>query len=320
MEMKPQQKLTARLLAALPLTVWLAVLLGGTTLLVAGCGMTSSATVSADGAVTPVSVSDSSAEQTITLIGASTPYPALALLADAYSQGAKSTTDIVFLDSSQSSGGIEAVKKGLADLGTVTRSPKPKEADDQLTYRAIARDALVVATHPSVTGIHNLTTQDLQNIYSGQATNWKDFGGPDADIVVLDRAEDTSAKRLLRKYYLTETLSNAPNAIVLDRESDIIDALQSTPHSIGTLSLAKATTQNLPINRLRLDGIEPTAQNVASDEYPMHRTLGLVWYATPAATTQDFIAFISSAAGSTALQKAGFTPISFAPIATDVAQ
>ncbi len=284
---------------------WIA-LLGGLTLLTVGCGNTPTATLQ-DKVTTQVSESNSKASKTITIIGASTPYPAIKLLAEAYGTTV-GDIQIKFLDSSQSSGGIAGVKEGLVELGTVTRAPKPDEADNNLTYREVAKDALLVATHPSVEGIENLTTEDLQAVYSGQAINWQVFDGPDAEIVVLDRAEDTSAKRLLRKYYLGTDLENSPNSIMLRRESELIEALQNTPHSIGVVSRAKFTTNELALNPLKLDSVAPTTENLNSGEYAMHRNLGIVWYGTPDEKIQGFIDFIFSPTGADILKQAGFAP------------
>ncbi len=247
------------------------------------------------------------ASQKIDIIGASTPYPAIKLLASAY-QSKVGDIQITFLDSSQSSGGIAGVKAGLAEIGTVTRPPKSTEADDNLVHLEIARDALLIATHPSVEGVDDLTTATLQAIYSGEVTNWKMLGGPDAEIVVLDRAEDTSAKRLLRKHYLGSDLKNAPGAIRLRRESDLIEALQNTPYSIGTVSWSRIASGQPPVKSMSLDGIAPTAANLDSGRYAMYRTLGIVWYGTPSETTQGFINFISSETGTNILQQAGFAP------------
>ncbi|NEP17525.1 MAG: phosphate ABC transporter substrate-binding protein [Leptolyngbya sp. SIO4C1] len=280
------------------------ILLSGLALLPIGCG---SAPTAAQGGDTSEAASVPQTQQTIAIIGASTPYPALKLLASTYEAEAPET-QITFLESSQSGGGIAGVKAGLVEIGTVTRAPKPEEADDSLVYRQIAKDALLVATHPSVEGIDNLTTEELQAVYSGEVTNWQALGGPDAEIVVLDRAEDTSAKRLLRKHYLGPDLKNAANSIMLRRESDVIEAIQNTPYSIGTLSLAKTKASNLSVNWLSLDGVTPTPDNLDSDSYVMQRALGIVWYGTPSEATQDFIDFIFSSVGADILSQAGFTP------------
>lgn len=248
------------------------------------------------------------AQQTIRIVGAATPYPAMKLLASAYEKQA-SDTKIDFLESSQTAGGIAGVKEKLVDIGTVTREPKAEEVADELTYRKLAQDALLVATNPSVEGVSNLTTEDLRAIYSGQATNWQEFGGPDAAIVVLDRPEDESAKWLLRKYYLGPDLTISPDAIVLRDESDLAEATQTTPYAIGAFSLSKAISNNLPVNRIILDGVAPTPENLREGNYSMARTLGIVWYGTPSETTQEFIDFIFSEAGADVLLKAGFAPI-----------
>lgn len=246
-------------------------------------------------------------KQTITITGAATPYPAMEKLAAAY-ESQTGTTKFTFLQSSQTSGGIAGVKEGVIEIGTVTRAPKSEEATDGLVHREFGKDALLVATHASVEGVTNLTTADLQAIYSGQATNWQEFGGPNATIVVLDRPEDESAKRLLREYYLGPDLENAPDAVVLRNESDLIEAIQTTSYSIGAFSLAQAINDDIPVNHISLDGVAPTVENLAAERYAMARTLGIVWYGTPSETTQAFINFIFSEAGANVLTQASVAP------------
>ncbi len=246
-------------------------------------------------------------QQEIKLTGAATPYPAMKALAAAYESEAENVK-ITFLPPSQSSSGIAGVKEGLVDLGTVTRKPKPDEDDGTLVYREVARDALTVATHPDVEGVTDLKTEDLKAIYSGETRNWQQIGGPDAQIVVLDRAEDESAKRLLRKHYLGKDLKNASDAVILRHESELIKAVTDTPYSIGAFSLAYAISHQLTANRLSLDGVAPTLENVQSGQYQMVRNLGIVSNPTPSETSQKFIDFIFSDAGAKTLKKAGFVP------------
>lgn len=248
-------------------------------------------------------------QQILKITGATTPYPAMEELAAEY-EVRIDHTDIVFLESSQSSGGILAVREGLVDLGTVTRAPKDDESFPALEHQEFAKDLLVIATHISVEGINELTTDDLKAIYSGQSTNWNEFGGPDATIVVLDRAEDESAKRLLRKHYLGTDLGNSPNAIILRNESDLMESLQSMPYSIGAFSLAKSIANGLSVNYLTLNGVEPTAENLASGRYTMARSLGIVWSSDAAEVSQDFRDFIFSEPGANALEQIGYIPTS----------
>jgi phosphate transport system substrate-binding protein len=215
-------------------------------------------------------------------------------------------TKITQLEPGQSENVIAGVKQQLIDIGAISKTLKPEENDGTLEFREIAQDALLVATHPSVTGVKNLTTKDLKAIYSGTLTNWKKLGGPDAKIVVLDRPEDESAKRLLRKHYLGKDLKSSPQAVVFRKEGELIEAIQSTPYSIGAFSLAYAISHNLPVHRLGLNNVEPTPENVKAGKYQMVRPIEILWHKNASKSTQDLIKYIFSPSGTNALEKSGF--------------
>jgi phosphate transport system substrate-binding protein len=247
------------------------------------------------------------ASQTIKLLGSGSTYTLLQLLADSYQYNSEHA-QLVFAPAVESGNAITSVRNHLIDLGGVTRQLEPNEEDGKIQYQEIAHDLLIVATHPSVNGVTNLSTQDLQAIYSGKARNWRQFGGPDAEIVVLDRPEDESAKKLLRKYYLGKDLKNSPRTIILKQEGELIRTLQSTPYAIGAFSLGYAIAKKLPMNRLSLDGVSPTSENLINGKYRMIRRIGLVFGKSPSKATQGFVDFINSPEGVAVMQKNGFTP------------
>jgi phosphate transport system substrate-binding protein len=260
---------------------------------------------------TPISTNQKPAEtpqqKTIKITGAGTVYQALQLLATAYEAKVKNTK-VIFLPNNQSEGGITGLKNNLVDIGAVTRPLKPQEDNNQINYHEIAKDALLVATHPTVKGVTNLQTKDLKAIYSGAIKNWRDLGGPDAKIIVLDRPEDESAKKLLRQYYLGKDLKTTSKAVILQQEAELITALQDTPYSIGAFSLAYAVTKKLPANRLSLDGVAPTIANLQTDKYQMVRHLGIVFKDSSGETAKGFIDFALSKNGAEELLKFGFVP------------
>jgi phosphate transport system substrate-binding protein len=245
--------------------------------------------------------------------GSSSAFNLLNNLSQQYAATGNSTgnsTKIEPLEPGQSENVIAGVKQKIIDVGAITKALKPEENDGTITAQEIAHDGLVVATHASVTGINNLSTEDLKGIYSGTITNWKTLGGPDAAIVLLDRPEDESAKRLLREHYLGADLKNSPSTIVLRKEGELIQALQNTPHSIGAFSLAQAIGQKLPVNRLNLNNIEPTLASIKAGKYPMVRRIVLLWNKTATPATQDLIQFSFSPAGNTVLEQSGFVNVS----------
>ena len=244
-------------------------------------------------------------QQKIKIAGSSSTYAAMKILADAYTSENQSV-NLIFLPKGQSGGAIAGVTQGLADVAGVSRKFNAKEKYSPVIYKELAKDGLLVATHPSVKGVSNLTTSQLKAIYSGAVTNWQQLGGENAEIVVLDRPEDESGKRLLREYYLGKELKNAPKAVIMRHEPDLINTLQNTPHSIGAFSLAYAISNKLPVNRLSLNGIEATPENIKSGKYKMIREIGLVKKEKPSATTQEFVDFVFSQKGSKFLNNSGF--------------
>jgi phosphate transport system substrate-binding protein len=248
---------------------------------------------------------DSQVRQEIRIGGHSSTYSAMKILADAYTAQAKNT-HITFVVTNQSKTAIAAVLNGRLDIGSINEPFKPEENDGSLDYREVAKDALLVGTHSSVNSISNLTTENLKAIYSGSMRNWKEIGGPDANIAVLDLPEDDSAKSLLRKYYLGKDLKTSSTAIFLKEEEDLIAALQNVVYSIGTFSLSYATSHQPPVNRLNLNGIGATPENLESGKYPMVRPVGLVSKKSPSQAVQGFLDFATSERAASALRKSDF--------------
>ncbi len=270
-------------------------------------GISSCAPSSTPTSLSPtVGATTSQSQQTIKFFGSSSTVKCLTLLAEAY-EAKDPTIKVESVSISQSEGAIASLKNNVVDIAGSSGKLKPEDDNGQIQYREVAKDLLVVATHSSVQGVTNLTTAQLRAIYKGEITNWKELGGPDAAIVLLDRPEDESAKKLLRQYYL-ETDQTTDQAIILSKEGELIDTLKSTPYAIGAFSRAASLIDRLPVNHLSLNNVEPTAENLGTGKYPMVRSIGIVWQKTPSSTTQKFIDFIFSPAGTQLLQEQGFIP------------
>jgi phosphate transport system substrate-binding protein len=252
------------------------------------------------------SQADSQAQAVIKIGSSSSTVTVLKLLAKAY-QSQNKTVKIEFISNSQSEGAIAALKNDIIDIAGSSHQSKPEENNSKIQYRELAQDLLLVATNNSVKGITNLSTKQLKAIYKGDITNWRELGGADAAIVVLDRPEDESAKKLLRKYYLGEDKTTT-KAVILNKEGELIETLQNTPNSIGAFSLASSLINQLPVNHLSLNGVAPKAQNFATGQYQMVRHIGILWDKAPSAPTQSFIDFILSKEGKKLLQNNGFVP------------
>ncbi|MFB2771379.1 substrate-binding domain-containing protein [Pelatocladus sp. BLCC-F211] len=285
-------------------TIRIPVILGMIFLGLCSCNSIKSTTTTNSSQLT--SQNNSQTQPTVKIGGSSSTVSIVKLLAQAY-QSQNKTAKIEFISLRQSEGAIAAQKNGIIDIASSSHKLKPEEDNGKIKYREFAKDMLTVATHNSVEGVTNVTTAQLKSIYAGKITNWKELGGPNAQIVVLDRPEDESAKKLLRKYYLGKDKTTT-QAVILNKEGELIDALQSTPYSIGAFSFAYSVSNQLPVNHLSLNGVAPNKENFANGKYQMVRNIGLIWNKAPSPTTENFINFIFSDEGTKLLQNKGFIP------------
>jgi phosphate transport system substrate-binding protein len=243
--------------------------------------------------------------QTIRISGSGTCLPLVKLIAQAF-QEKNPNIEVKFLPSGHSKAGISGVDQGILEIGAVSRRLKPTEKVLGVNYYCLSNDGLAIGTSKGL-DIKGITSEAVRKIYSGEITNWQELGGPDAEIVVLDRNEDESAKIILRQYVLGKNLKITPQAINLYFESDMINAVEETSYAIGYFSLGYALSENLDINLLELDGVAPTVENILAGKYRMVRPLGIVTKKEGEAV-RKFVEFALSSEAKETMKENGFAP------------
>jgi phosphate transport system substrate-binding protein len=217
--------------------------------------------------------------------------------------------EIVFLPTTHARGNIAAVHTGDADVSVISRSLEPDEREYELEYLHLADDILVFASHRN-TEIGGLSTEQILGIYSGEIHNWKEVGGQDAAIVVLDRPEHASAKRVVREKLLGPDLEVTPNATVLERPAAMNTSLDTVEGSIGYTTLGQIVWGNHDFNVLDLDGVSPTPRNVGAGRYTLALHIGLVIDRHPTRQVMRLVDFSSRDLARNVMSGRGFLPIS----------
>ena len=131
-----------------------------------------------------VALAAQAAPERLTLTGASTVAPLMADIAKRFEQANPHVR--VDVQTGGSSRGVADARSGLADIGMVSRALKADEAD--LQANTVALDGVSLILHRS-NPVRSLTDAQLKAIYTGQLTNWKDLGGQDRAITVVNKAE-----------------------------------------------------------------------------------------------------------------------------------
>lgn len=242
-------------------------------------------------------------KQTIRITGSLTCQPLLKTMAAEYKR-LHPNVSFLYPTGAHSAAGVQAAKNGTADIGAVSRDLKPEEAALGLKYYLLSTDGLAVATHAGI-DVKKVTSSQIIDIYSGAITNWREIGGPDAPIIVLDRSEDESAKIILRKYILG-AVPNVSTASVMFLESDMIKALSATENSIGYLSYGACVSGSLSVNVLAVDGVVPSIDTIHSGDYKMVRPLSILLKKNPAPGTVDFVSWMTSEKGQDFMNRKGY--------------
>jgi phosphate transport system substrate-binding protein len=240
--------------------------------------------------------------------GSGTALPLLRILAAGWET---KEAALLFLPGLHSGGGIKGVADGSLDIGAISRPLTKAETSSRYKVTWLASDALLIAASPDVAalGVRGLTTRQVRDIYSGKITDWSQVGGSKRlPIIVLDRHEDESAKITLRQHVLGTSLKITGEALPLYYESDMVDALRSTPGAIGYFSLGYAVSQNIPVTRLALDGVEATVDNVVDGSYKVVRPLGVITKADAVPQVRDFLTWATSEAARGLMTDKGYAP------------
>ena len=103
--------------------------------------------------------------------------------------------------------GISALMDNTTDIAMASRpikfseKMKTKEAGQEVDEVIVAYDALAVVVHPS-NPVKQLTRQQLEDIFRGKITNWKQVGGDDRKIVVYSRETSSGTYEFFKENVL----------------------------------------------------------------------------------------------------------------------
>lgn len=195
--------------------------------------------------------------------------------------------------------GIAKAADGSVDIGAASSNLKPD--DPKLLTYLIGHDGIAIIVHPS-NPINSLTKEQVAKIFSGEIKNWRDLGGVDSDITIINR-ESGSGTRNCFEAMVMGKVQITDKAIVEPSNGAVKDQVSTTPSAIGFLSLGylDATTKALAI-----DGVACTIANCKSNQYPIVRPLYFLTRSEPQGIVKAFIEFCQSSDGQKIVVDEGF--------------
>lgn len=183
----------------------------------------------------------------------------------------------------------------------------------ELNLTPIGREAFVFFVNAK-NPVRALSTVQIQDIYSGKITGWKELGGKNKRITAFQRPEGSGSQTILQKFMGGKRLVTPPKEEIATGMGDIINetvSYRNYNNALGYSFLYYATkmVKNERICLLKVDGIYPSRESIRNKTYP----LGADFYAITANSgnpnIKPFIHWILSSQGQYLVEKTGYTPI-----------
>ncbi|WP_275272026.1 phosphate ABC transporter substrate-binding protein [Limnobacter sp. P1] len=247
-----------------------------------------------------------SAENKLSMTGSSTVAPLALEIAKRFeSQNPGVRIDV---QTGGSGRGIADARNGTADVGLVSRSLKADESD--LQGHTIALDGVAVILHKS-NPVGNLSNAQIVGIYTGTIQNWKEVGGKDQKITVVNKAEGRSTLELFAQYFGLKNSQIKAQVVIGDNQQGI-KTVAGNPGAIGYVSIGSAEFEienGVPLKMLSMNGVKPNTENVRNGSFPLSRPLLLVTKGVDTDLRKKFLSFSKSPAVYDLVKEQYFVPI-----------
>lgn len=205
--------------------------------------------------------------------------------------------------------GLTQVVQGAIDIGNSDIFAEEKldpNIAKQLVDHQVAKVGFAVVVNKEVT-VDNLTQQQLIDIFTGKITNWKEVGGPDMKIVIINRPTSSGTRATFKKVVLKGQEEAQGIALTEDSSGAVRKAVADTKGAISYLALSYVDNS---VKALKYEGVEPTVQNIIDGKYPIWSYEHMYTKGEPKGAVKAFLDFmLSDEVQKNLIPKLGFIPV-----------
>lgn len=200
-------------------------------------------------------------------------------------------------------GAYKDIVDGKADI-IICAQP----SDEQLAYAAengvelemvpIGSDAFVFIVNNN-NPVSDITIPQIQGIYSGEITNWKELGGKNQPIAAMRRNKNSGSQTALEK--IMGDIPIKPD----------YTALFGSPIGFSFRYYVTGMLGEGGVKILTINGIAPTAETIADGSYPISGNIYAVYRKGETnENVQKAIDFMLSPEGQKIVEQSGYIPLS----------
>ncbi len=188
----------------------------------------------------------------------------------------------------------------LSDVASSSERLYLRHKEKGFVETFFCRDPLAVITNAGCS-VNDISTNRLQDIFSGRIKNWKELGGPDQAILVVVPGKETAAHRNFDKLVMKH--DETTYDCLTYQSTTVLDIVSHHPWAIAFISNGAA--MNHPsLKRLSIDGFSPE-----DEAYPYSQVFSFVTKGNPSGAVKQFIDFALSPKGRKMIRDRGMIPI-----------
>ncbi|PIC77779.1 phosphate ABC transporter substrate-binding protein [Sporosarcina sp. P19] len=201
------------------------------------------------------------AAEPIMAVGSSALQPLVEAAAQQYT--IKNPGAVINIQGGGSGTGLSKISEGAVDIGNSDVFAEEKEGVDasNLVDHKVAVVGMGPVSHPE-TGVEDVTTEELVGIFTGEIKNWKELGGVDQEIIVINRAKGSGTRATFEAFALQG--KEPMDAQEQDSSGTVRKIVGETPGAISYLAFSyfDQTTTALKVN-----GVTPDRKSVESNDW-----------------------------------------------------
>ncbi|MBU3189499.1 phosphate ABC transporter substrate-binding protein [Clostridium bowmanii] len=207
--------------------------------------------------------------------------------------------------------GLKLALEGSVEIGNSDIYAKDKEGIDAAALKdhKVCVIGIAAVTNPKVK-VESLTKKQLVDIFTGKIKNWKEVGGADIAVTIINRPASSGTRATFKQFGLDGTEEAA--GLTQDSSGAVKQAVKQTEGAISYLALSYfADAANKEgLNVLKIDGIEANAENISTDKYKIWAYEHMYTKGEPTGVTKAFLEYMVSDE-----MKAGITKLGYIPMA-----
>jgi phosphate transport system substrate-binding protein len=213
-----------------------------------------------------------------------------------------------------SSTGLANVAAGTSDIGDSDVPVTDARTIDAstVTDHQVAIVVFAVVVNPK-TGVQDLTLKQVQDLFAGTVTNWKDVGGKDLPVTLIERKPGSGTRLTFDKTIMKGTGESATPASTQDSTQLV---LQGVAGADGGVSYLAASSADQTVTAVTLEGQKPDGDSVKAGKYPFFSHEHMYTKGAGSTVAQSFINYILS----DTFQNGALTTLGFLPLSTTTEQ